>query len=150
PDMLVVGKVGWGPSLHDTRLTPDEQYAHISLWSLLSAPLLIGCDMSQLDTFTLNLLTNDEVLAIDQDPMAKPAKKIYDNNKIQVWTKELKDGSVAMGIFNLNDMVNKQQISLKELNLSGGAQLRDVWRQKNLGAITNSLSIQLPPHGVWL
>ncbi|HEX4852100.1 MAG TPA: putative Ig domain-containing protein, partial [Puia sp.] len=150
PDMLVVGKVGWGPNLHDTRLTPDEQYTHISLWSLLSAPLLIGCDMSQLDDFTLNLLTNDEVLAIDQDPLAKPAKKIYDKNKIQIWTKELEDGSLAMGVFNLDELANKQQISLKELNLPSSVQLRDVWRQKNLGTSTSNLSVQLPPHGVWL
>ncbi|PWT73901.1 MAG: alpha-galactosidase [Bacteroidetes bacterium] len=149
PDMLVVGKVGWGPSLHNTRLTPDEQYTHISLWSLLSAPLLIGCDMNQLDSFTLNLLENDEVLAIDQDPQAKPAKKIYDKNKIQVWTKELEDGAIAMGIFNMDDLANKQQLSLKELNLAGSVKLRDVWRQKNIGAFTN-LSVQLPPHGVWL
>ena len=53
PDMLVVGLVGWGPQLHPTRLTPDEQYTHMSLWSLLSAPLLIGCDMSRMDDFTL-------------------------------------------------------------------------------------------------
>ena len=52
PDMLVVGLVGWGPQLHPTHLTPDEQYTHISLWSLLSAPLLIGCDLSKLDDFT--------------------------------------------------------------------------------------------------
>ena len=52
PDMLVVGHVGWG-NLHPTRLTPDEQYTHISLWCLLSAPLLIGCDMTKFDDFTL-------------------------------------------------------------------------------------------------
>src|SRR5438034_7619572 len=73
PDMLVVGLVGWGPKLHPTKLTPDEQYTHISLWCLLSAPLLIGCDMERLDPFTLSLLTNDEVLAIDQDRLAKSA-----------------------------------------------------------------------------
>lgn len=62
PDMLVVGMVGWGPRLHYTRLTADEQYTHISLWALLSAPLLIGCDMAQLDDFTISLLTNNEVI----------------------------------------------------------------------------------------
>ena len=72
PDMLVVGKVGWG-SPHPTKLTPDEQLTHITLWSLLSAPLLIGCDMSQLDPFTTALLSNDEVLAVDQDSLGKPA-----------------------------------------------------------------------------
>ena len=63
PDMLVVGWVGWGSNLHPTHLTPNEQYSHVSLWCLLSAPLLLGCDLAKLDDFTLNLLTNDEVLA---------------------------------------------------------------------------------------
>jgi hypothetical protein len=71
PDMLVVGWVGWGPSLHPTQLTPDEQYTHISLWSLLSAPLLIGCDLERLDGFTLNLLTNDEVIAARPGPVGQ-------------------------------------------------------------------------------
>src|SRR5579862_5792364 len=92
PDMLIVGKVGWGPSLHNTKLSPDEQYTHISLWCLLSAPLLIGCDMSQLDDFTTSLLTNDEVLAIDQDALGKSALKVADGNNTQVWIKELEDG----------------------------------------------------------
>ena len=74
--MLVVGNVGWGPSLHPTHLTPNEQYTHISLWCLLSAPLLIGCDMTKLDDFTLSLLTNDEVLAVDQDPLGRQAARI--------------------------------------------------------------------------
>src|SRR6202035_4627946 len=100
PDMLIVGKVGWGPNLHNTRLSPDEQYAHISLWSLLSAPLLIGCDMSQFDYFTLNLLTNDEILAIDQDAFAKEARKVKDKNKLEIWIKKLADGTNAIGIFN--------------------------------------------------
>ena len=65
-------QVGWG-NLHPTRLTPDEQYTHISLWCLLSAPLLIGCDMKKFDDFTLNLLSNDEVLALDQDALGKEA-----------------------------------------------------------------------------
>ena len=70
PDMLVVGKVGWGPSLHPTHLKPNEQITHISLWCLLSSPLLIGCDMSSMDPFTVAVLTNDEVLDINQDPWA--------------------------------------------------------------------------------
>jgi alpha-galactosidase len=150
PDMLIVGKVGWGPSLHDTRLTPDEQYTHISLWALLSAPLLIGCDMSQLDDFTLNLLTNDEVLAINQDALAKPAKKVYDKNNVQVWTKELADGATAIGIFNLDNKTNKQLIEFADIHLPSKLKLRDAWRQKELGIINNSYNAVLPAHGVIL
>lgn len=76
PDMLVVGYVSVGASIHPTRLTPDEQYTHISLWCLLSAPLLIGCDLDRLDDFTLGLLTNDEVLAIDQDSLGQQARQV--------------------------------------------------------------------------
>jgi alpha-galactosidase len=102
PDMLVVGKVGWG-RLHPTRLSPDEQYTHISLWCLLSAPLLIGCDMTQLDPFTLNLLENDEVLAIDQDALGKEATCVIRDNNLRVYEKELEDGGRAVGFFNLGN-----------------------------------------------
>ena len=81
PDMLVVGWVGWGPQLHPTHLSPNEQYTHISLWSLLAAPMLIGCDLDKLDDFTLNLLSNDEVLAVDQDELGQPAHRISVNGK---------------------------------------------------------------------
>ncbi len=76
PDMLVVGVVSVGSAMHPTRLTPDEQYTHISMWCLLSAPLLIGCDMDKLDDFTRSLLTNDEVLAIDQDALGIQARQV--------------------------------------------------------------------------
>jgi alpha-galactosidase len=150
PDMLIVGKVGWGPSLHPTRLSPDEQYTHISLWCLLSSPLLIGCDMSQLDVFTLNLLTNDEVLAIDQDAAAKPATKVYDKNFLQVWTKELGDGSKAIGIFNLSDSGMNATIDFETLKLAPRQKLRDLWRQKDLGTISQKYADYIASHGVLL
>jgi alpha-galactosidase len=76
PDMLVLGRVSVGSAMHPTKLTPDEQYTHISLWCLLAAPLLIGCDMQHVDEFTLSLLTNDEVLDVDQDPLGKQAVRV--------------------------------------------------------------------------
>ena len=99
--MLIVGKVGWGKDLHATHLTHDEQYTHMSLWCLLDAPLLIGCDMTQLDDFTLSLLTNDEVIAIDQDPLGKQAARVAQEGQMQVWAKDLEDGSKAVGLFNV-------------------------------------------------
>jgi alpha-galactosidase len=150
PDMLVVGKVGWGPSLHPTRLSPEEQYTHISLWCLLSSPLLIGCDMSQLDAFTLNLLTNDEVLAIDQDAAAKPAMKVYDKNHLKVWIKELVDGSNAIGIFNLSDSGMNATIDFETLKLAPHQKLRDLWRQKDLGMQAQKYTSYIASHGVLL
>ncbi len=76
PDMLVIGVVSVSQPMHFTHLTPDEQYTHISLWSLLAAPLLIGCDLERVDPFTLSLLTNDEVLDVDQDPLGKGAVRV--------------------------------------------------------------------------
>jgi len=101
-DMLVVGKVGWGPKLHPTGLTPDEQYTHITQWALLGAPLLIGCDMTQMDSFTLGLLTNDEVLAVNQDRMCLQARRIKEDlgDGTEVWAKPLADGTIAVGVFN--------------------------------------------------
>jgi alpha-galactosidase len=150
PDMLVVGKVGWGPALHNTRLSPDEQYTHISLWSLLSAPLLIGCDMNQLDDFTINLLTNDEVLAIDQDALARPAVRILDKDQLQVWIKELEDGSKAVGIFNLSDSSLQPTINFSTIKLAAELKLRDVWKQKDLGSYKRSFIAAIPAHGVLL
>ena len=150
PDMLVVGRVGWGPGLHRSRLTPDEQYTHISLWSLLSAPLLIGCDMSQLDEFTLNLLTNDEVLAIDQDERAGQAKKFALQGQLQVWVKPLADGSSAVGVFNTGDQPLQSRISFASLGLGLQLKLRDCWRQQDLGTFRTDYGVSVPAHGVLL
>lgn len=103
PDMLVVGLVGWGPRLHYTRLTADEQYTHISLWSLLSSPLLIGCDIAQLDDFTLSLLTNDEVISVNQDPLGKQGMPVAGVGDVVIYAKPLEDGSMAVGLFNKGD-----------------------------------------------
>ena len=148
PDMLIVGKVGWGDNLHQTRLTPDEQYTHVSLWSLLSAPLLIGCDLSKLDDFTLNLLTNDEVIAVDQDPLGKQAQQVLKTDTHQVWMKELEDGSWAIGIFNVSDKDDVVRFYWNNLRLSGGFKVRDLWRQKDIGNFSSMFSAKVAAHGV--
>ncbi len=150
PDMLIVGKVGWGPRLHDTRLTPDEQYFHISLWALLSSPLLIGCDMGQLDEFTLSLLNNDEVIAIDQDVKAIQAKQVVATNEHQVWVKELNSGAKAAGIFNTTNDYKTITIKWSDLGVSGYKSIRDVWSQKEIGNFGADFTVKLPPHGVKL
>jgi alpha-galactosidase len=152
PDMLIVGWVGWGPSLHPTRLTPDEQYTHISLWCLLSAPLLIGCDLERLDDFTLNLLTNDEVLALDQDPLGKQAGPVVREGDVQVWAKELADGGRAIGVFNLGLTAAKYSLDLGKVGLPGTskARIRDLWRQRDLGTFDGRFDVRVPAHGVVL
>jgi alpha-galactosidase len=150
PDMLVVGKVGWGPRLHDTRLTPDEQYTHITLWCLLSAPLLIGCDIAQMDDFTVSLLSNDEVLEIDQDELGRQAAQSYVNGRQQIWVKELADGSRAIGVFNLARQPQTIQVKWTQLGLRAPSRLRDLWRQKDLPADAETLSATVAPHGATL
>ena len=166
PDMLVVGKLGngWGAKMHESRLTPDEQYSHISLWSLLSAPLLIGCDMSAMDEFTLNLLTNDEVIAVNQDPLVKPANKVLTDNG-QIWYKELEDGSIAIGFFNIDPYyvlwdktretaIQNQEypmsIDLKKLGITGEYMVRDLWKQEDIAKAKGSYTTKVPYHGVKL
>ena len=150
PDMLVVGKVGWGSSQHDTHLTPDEQYTHISLWSLLSAPLLIGCDLGHVDKFTLGLLTNDEVLAIDQDSLGMAARQVIRTDSFQVWKKTLADGSYAVGLFNTSPRYQTIAIDREKLQLSGYNKVRDVWREKDLDPKKTELTEKIAPHGVRL
>jgi alpha-galactosidase len=149
PDMLVVGEVGWG-NLHPTHLTPDEQYTHISLWCLLSAPLLIGCDMEKLDGFTLNLLENDEVLAVDQDSLGKEAVCVSSNENFRVYEKDLDDGTKAVGLFNLGETNATISANWNNLKISGAQNVRDLWRQKDLGKFESEFSTTVAPHGVVL
>lgn len=150
PDMLVVGWVGWGPKLHLTRLTPDEQYTHISLWSLLSAPLLIGCDMTRLDDFTFSLLSNDEVLAVNQDALGLSAKCYAKENDLEVWAKKLEDGSMAVGLFNRGKGEANVVARWEDLGISGKHTVRDLWRQTDLGSFEGSFTAKVASHGATL
>ena len=153
PDMLILGYIGWG-NPKPTRLTPDEQYLHFSLWCLFSAPLLIGCDMEKLDDFTLSLLTNDEVIALDQDPLGQQATCVETLGDVRVYRKKLEDGSVALGFCNFG----RQPAELKydhfaALGLSGRLRVRDLWRQQDVGNVTvgrEAWPLTIPTHGVVL
>jgi alpha-galactosidase len=150
PDMLVVGWVGWGPSLHPTHLTGNEQYTHISLWSLLCAPLLIGCDLTKLDEFTLNLLTNDEVIEVSQDAAGFQARRISKGGDAEVWAKTLEDGSKAVGLFNLGDEEQQVRVSWHSLELQGPQLVRDLWRQADLGTSADGFEASVARHGCML
>jgi alpha-galactosidase len=150
PDMLVVGKVGWGPQLHQTKLSPNEQYTHISLWCLLNSPLLIGCDMTQLDEFTESLLTNDEVLEVSQDPLGKQAAQVIKAGDLEVWAKDLEDGSKAVGLFNRGVWKSEIKVKWSDLGIQGSKVVRDLWRQQNLGEFGDEFKVFVPRHGVML
>ena len=146
PDMLVVGKVGWSDNLRDSRLTPDEQYTHISLWSLLAANMLIGCDIAQIDDFTFNLLCNNEVNAVNQDILGHQAHQDIDEDGVQMWSRDLYDGSVAVGIFNLNEESVPVDLMgcLGKIGLEDVKSVRDLWRQQDIPSGTYYIA----PHGV--
>jgi alpha-galactosidase len=150
PDMLVVGYVGWGPQLHLTRLTADEQYTHISMWCLLSAPLLIGCDLERLDAFTYNLLSNDEVLAVDQDSLGRQAVRVSNDGEQDVFAKQLDDGSLAVGLVNRGADTARVTARWADLKITGKQTVRDLWRQKDLGAFENQFEAGVASHGTVL
>jgi alpha-galactosidase len=147
PDMLVVGWVGWGPRLHPTRLTPHEQVTHISLWTLLASPLLIGCDLTKSDEFTLGLLTNDEVLDVHQDPLGKQAARVSKNGDHEVWARGLEDGSMAVGLFNRGEHSATVSVRWADLGLGGSLKVRDLWRKKDLGLYDTEFAIKVARHG---
>lgn len=154
-DMLTVGQIGWGPNLHKTRLTPDEQYTHVSLWCLLSSPLLMGCDVAQMDDFTLGLLTNDEVLEVNQDALGKQATQIRNQGNGIIYAKTLEDGSVAVGLFNCGDSEQTLGLSWGPWGTLVSADsatriIRDLWRQKDIGVFSGKFETKVPAHGVVL
>ncbi len=150
PDMLVVGYVGWSARVRPTHLTPNEQYTHISLWCLLCSPLLIGCDLTRLDEFTLNLLTNDEVLEVSQDPLGRQAGRVVRDGPLEVWSKDMEDGSKAVGLFNRGDQETQVTAKWSDLKLAGTHKVRDLWRQRDLGSFTGQFQAAVPRHGVVL
>ena len=153
PDMLVIGYVGgWGGRQpKPSNLTPDEQYTHITLWCLVSSPMLIGCDMERLDEFTFNLLSNDEVLGVSQDSLGTQATAVSKDGDACVYAKNLADGSKAVGFFNTgtNGTITVTA-KWSDLKISGQQTVRDLWRQKDLGKFADKFELSIPPHGAEL
>lgn len=151
PDMLVIGRVGWGGNQRPTRLTSDQQYTHISLWCMLSAPLILGCDLTQLDPFTLGLLTNDEVLAINQDELGAQAVRVGTNGAVDFYLKPLADGTFAFAAFNRGETA--ATVNMKKYHTMGlpeKAKARDLWRQKDLESFGKESVLTIPAGGVIL
>jgi len=147
PDMLVVGNLGWGPDLRPTRLTHSEQVVHITMWALVASPLLIGCDMSDMDQFTLDVLTNDDVLEVSQDPLGRPAGRKWGDETTEVWARPLWDDTIAVGLFNRGEADRKITAKWSDLAIEGEQPVRDLWRKLDLGTFRSSYSTQVPAHG---
>lgn len=130
PDMLVVGLYGRkGPSgdLGGVGCTDTEYQSQMSLWCLLASPLMISCDVSQMNQATKSILTNKEILAIDQDPLGKQAIRKVNNEQWQVYVKPLSKGAYAIGILNTGPDQATYSISFADLGLEGKYNTKNVW-----------------------
>jgi alpha-galactosidase len=149
PDYLLLGYLSnWKGQTVPTPLTPNEQYTHVSLWCLLSAPLIFSGDITRLDDFTLSLLTNDEIIEVDQDPLGKSGYRVSKNEDKEVWVKHLEDNSIAVGLFNRGEKPIKVTASWSDLGIEGRQKVRDLWQQKDLGNFNGNYSASVARHGV--
>lgn len=154
-DMLVLGRNVWagnGSGQDDSRLTPNEQYTHISMWCMFASPLMIGCDLTAIDDFTLSLLTNDEVLAVDQDELGAGAARVLQDERdgMEIWARPLADGSIAFAMLNADEEERCIEIPFGKLGMSGKWAVRDLWRQRDEGTFGDAYSASVPGHATHL
>ena len=154
PDYILIGTVGnasnqSAPPVKAT-LTAEEQYSYMSMWALMAAPLFYSGDMGSLDEFTLNVLCNAEVIGVDQDALGKQARVVRRTEDEFVLAKPMADGSMAVGLFNLGDNQREVGVSWQDLGIEGRRRARDVWRQKDAGAVVGEYQALVAPHGVAL
>ena len=129
PDMLEVG---------NGKMNGNEYRTHMSLWAILAAPLLAGNDLSQMSAETKSILMNKDVIAIDQDPLGKQGDRVSAEGPFEVWSKPLKDGSVAVGLFNRGHDAEQMSLPLQKLGLAAGSKIHNVWNPTDSG------------HGPWM
>ncbi len=131
-------------------LKPNEQITHLTLWSMLAAPLLIGSDISKLSSYSIDALSNDEVIEIDQDPLGQQGKRVAQNGNLEVWARPLWDGTTAVALFNRSRKVANVTTKWSDLGLKGTQNVRDLWRQENAGKAREGFTRAVPPHGAML
>jgi alpha-galactosidase len=137
PDMLEVG---------NGKMKYNEYLTHMSLWAILAAPLLAGNDLSQMSAETKSILMNKEVIAIDQDPLGKQGDRVSAEGPFEVWSKPLKDGSLAVGLFNRGHDAEQMSLPLQKLGLSASSKIHNVWNSSDSG----HGPWMIPEHGVVL
>jgi alpha-galactosidase len=141
PDMLEVGNGG---------MNAEEYRTHMSLWAILAAPLLAGNDLSAMTPGTVALLTNHDVIAVDQDPAGKQGDRVWAEGPLEVWARPLAGGSKAVGLFNRHDGPLAVQVDFAELGFKRSPKFRDIWKAKDLGRVPSPYKIEIPAHGVIL
>jgi hypothetical protein len=133
-----------------TRFSTNEQVMLMSFWALAPSPLMLGNNLPDTDPWTLSLLTNDEVLAVDQDALGSPARRATQTNGTEIWIKGLQDGSQAIGLFNRTAAATEVGLDWADAGLGGKQTLRDLWAHRDLGTFEAKYSAQVPAHGVVL
>lgn len=141
PDMLEIG---------NGHMNVDEEKTHMSLWCLLAAPLIAGNDLTTMSRETLAILTNPEVIAVDQDPAGIQGHLVSEQGPLEVWVKPLADGSKAVGLFNRGESIMPVTVRFNEIGAGSSVSIRDLWARKDLGTFNDSYTAQVPRHGVVL
>ncbi len=141
PDMLEIGNGG---------MTDTEYRTHMSLWSLLAAPLLAGNDLRDVPANIMEILLNKEVIAIDQDPLGKQAQRVAKDGDLEVWARPLAGGAYAVGLFNRGGSSAKVTARWSDIGLRGEAEVRDLWAHADRGRSAGQFSADVPSHGVVL
>ncbi len=139
PDMLEVG---------NGKMSDNEYRTHMSQWCLLAAPLLSGNDLSTMSPATLAILTNSEVIDVDQDAAGIQGHRVSEEGPLQVWMKPLADGSKAVGLFNLGTSNMAITVYFREIGVGESASVRDLWDRKDLGTFQSSFTATVARHGV--
>ena len=151
PDYIQIGWIGNANKMGIPELSPmpaDMQYAYMSLWSLMAAPLIYSGDMSKLDALTLNILCNPEIIEVNQDPNGEAGKIINQSAECFLLVKNLSDGSKAIGLFNRGKSPAELTVKWADLQISDKQKVRDLWRQKDLGTYNEKYTTMVPAGGV--
>ena len=131
------------------KLTADENRTHMGMWAMLAAPLLAGNNLSQLTPEVTAILTNRDVVAIDQDTLGKQADRIYAEGPVEIWSRALADGSRALAVLNFGEdetFLRGVHLHLKEAGAGPRWKARDVWAAKDLGAVGDDYRFSLKRH----
>ncbi len=153
-DMLPLGRIGIRCVGKDrmTRFTKDEQVTLMSLWALMPSPLMLGGHQPDNDPWTLSLITNSDMLAINQDPLGKPGRRVSQKDRTEVWVRDLKDGGKAVGLFNRGETDATVTLNAGEAGLleNGPYQIKNVWTGKIVDMPGAEIAIPVPKHGAVL
>ena len=151
PDMLVVGMKNTG-NIKGGGCTVAEYQTQMSMWCVLAAPLMIGCDIRNMDADTKRILTNPEVIAVDQDPLGKQGNRIARTGSTDVWQKPLSGGNIVVALLNRGEKPTEITAQWKDLKAKSSAVFaaRDLWAHKDLGNFTDHLTLTVEPHATVL